>query len=61
MREGHVGKEAANQHRCNYSPHLLDTQPERRGLFLAARGTQKLTTDINLHTVPMQNKHGLEL
>lgn len=39
MREGHVGQEVANQYCCNYPPHLLDTQPECQGLFLAARGT----------------------
>lgn len=61
MREGHVGEEVANQYRCNYPPHLLDTQPECRGLFLAARGTPKPTTDPNLHLVPKQNKRGLEL
>lgn len=61
MREGHGGEEAANQYHCNYPPHLLDTQPVCWGLFPSARGTQKLTTDPNLHLGPKQNKHGLEL
>lgn len=42
MREGHVGEEVANQVRCNYPPHLLDTHPECWGCFWQPEGLRNL-------------------